>query len=97
MEDLSSKQKETRKLQQALLAALLDMSPQHYQATELPPQHNWMSTRQLANAVNVGVYRARHLLLNMLDRKEVIVTDGPIGKSLRWYPTALLVVNKDDT
>ncbi|MEG7436082.1 hypothetical protein V6E04_18645, partial [Serratia marcescens] len=54
-----------------------------------------LSTRQLANAVNVGVYRARRLLLDLVSRKKVIVTDGSINNSLRWYPTALLNGDND--
>ncbi|NIA32876.1 hypothetical protein G4234_03975 [Serratia marcescens] len=90
MEALSPKQKEIRQLQHDLLQTLFAQSPRQCPVAGLPPQQQWLSTRQLANAVNVGVYRARRLLLDLVARQEVIVTDGSINNSLRWYPTALL-------
>ncbi|MBH3136624.1 hypothetical protein I5M99_07265 [Serratia marcescens] len=90
MEALSPKQKEIRQLQHDLLQTLFAQSPRQCPDTGLPPQHLWLSTRQLANAVNVGVYRARLLLLELVAKQKVLVTDGSINNSLRWYPTALL-------
>lgn len=95
MEALSPKQKEIRQLQHDLLQTLFAQSPRKCPIGGLPPQQQWLSTRQLANAVNVGVYRARRLLLDLVSRKKVIVTDGSINNSLRWYPTALLNGDND--
>ncbi|CAI1005689.1 Uncharacterised protein [Serratia quinivorans] len=89
MEALSPKQKEVRQLQQALLQALLTQSPQPSPFTGVPPQHEWLSTRQLADSIDVGVYRARNLLLEMVAKGEVVVSSGSIKNSLRWYPAAI--------
>ncbi|MCZ5067654.1 hypothetical protein O5824_27410, partial [Escherichia coli] len=70
MEALSPKQKEIRQLQHDLLQTLFAQSPRQCPDTGLPPQHLWLSTRQLANAVNVGVYRARILLLELVAKQE---------------------------
>lgn len=96
MEALSPKQKEIRQLQHDLLQTLFAQSPRKCPVAGLPPQQQWLSTRQLANAINVGVYRARRLLLDLVARQKVIVTDGSINNSLRWYPTALLSGDNDD-
>ncbi|MEW7001577.1 hypothetical protein M5585_21795 [Serratia ureilytica] len=70
MEALSPKQKEIRQLQHDLLQTLFAQSPRKCPIGGLPPQQQWLSTRQLANAVNVGVYRARRLLLDLVSRKK---------------------------
>lgn len=96
MELMTLKQKETLQLQQNLLITLLTQSPQPSVTRELPPHHLWMSTRQLANAVDIDVYRARRLLLDMVTHQKVLVTDRAIKNSLRWYPSALLNSSNGD-
>ncbi|QHA87181.1 hypothetical protein [Serratia rhizosphaerae] len=88
MEVLSPKKKEIRQLKQRLLYALLTLSPPLTQENELPPQHEWLSTRQLAEYINEGVYRARNLLLEMVANGDAIVSHGSVKNSLRWYPAA---------
>ncbi|MEX0633028.1 hypothetical protein M8494_17040 [Serratia ureilytica] len=43
-------------MQHDLLQTLFAQSPRKCPIGGLPPQQQWLSTRQLANAVNVGVY-----------------------------------------
>lgn len=77
--------RESRRLQHALLIALQQSAPP-VTSNRLPPQASWPSTRQLAMAVGIGIYRARYLLLNMVRKNHVIVSDGSINNSLRWFP-----------
>lgn len=77
---------DTFKQQQRLLTALTNISPMPHE-NKLPPQETWPSTRQLAKAVNIGIYRTRYLLLDLVKRKQILVTDRAINSSLRWFPT----------
>ncbi|MFI8416094.1 hypothetical protein ACQKDS_06465 [Serratia sp. NPDC078593] len=95
MEMLSPKRQETRQLQHALRQALLTHSPRSTDGKTPPDQHEWLSTRQLAEYINVGVYRARNLLLELVAQGDVIVTSGSVKNSLRWYPTALTAAHND--
>ncbi|WP_183096623.1 hypothetical protein [Gibbsiella quercinecans] len=89
MDELSPKRKETQQLCQTLHQALLLVSPRPLKSGELPPQEQWLTTRSLAEVINEGVYRARTLLLKMVELGDVLVSSGPVKNSLRWYPTAL--------
>ncbi|HEJ9095986.1 hypothetical protein [Serratia odorifera] len=86
MEALSPKKQEIQQLQRALRQALLTLSPPPECGKPPSNQHEWLSTRQLAEYIDVGVYRARNLLLDMVEKGEVIVTCGSVKNSLRWYP-----------
>ncbi|WP_236553243.1 FaeA/PapI family transcriptional regulator [Serratia marcescens] len=52
-----------------------------------PPPGEWPTTRQLAESNDITIYQARNLLLNLAGRGKVLVTPGPVNKSLRWYPS----------
>ncbi|VTR51663.1 Uncharacterised protein [Serratia fonticola] len=52
----------------------------------LPPEKSWPSTRQLAMAIDIGIYRARYLLLDMVNKNYIVVSDSAINNSLRWFP-----------
>lgn len=77
---------DTLKQQQRLLTILKKMSPMPHE-NKLPPQETWTSTRQLAEASNIGIYRTRYLLLGMVKKKKILVTERAVNHSLRWFPT----------
>ncbi|WP_447889704.1 FaeA/PapI family transcriptional regulator [Serratia fonticola] len=52
----------------------------------IPPPDTWVKTRQISDALNISIYKARQLLLDLVKLDLVIVSDGPIKNSLRWYP-----------
>ncbi|HEI8868130.1 TPA: hypothetical protein SLG40_003685 [Serratia odorifera] len=86
MEALSPKKQEIQQLQRDLRQALLTLSPPSECGKPPLNQQKWLSTRQLAEYIDVGVYRARNLLLDMVEKGEVIVSAGSVKNSLRWYP-----------
>jgi len=96
MKSLSPKKEEILQLKINILMALLTQSPRPYHITDLPPQHLWLTTRELANAIDVDIYQARRLLTSLVDDGKLLVTDGVINNSLRWYPIALQHTNKND-
>lgn len=77
---------DTLRQQQRLLTVLKKMSPMPHES-KLPPQETWPSTRQLAEATNIGIYRTRYLLLGMLKTKKILVTERAVNNSLRWFST----------
>lgn len=51
-----------------------------------PTPGTWPTTRQIANAHGISIYKARLVLLELVRQGHVIVSDGAINNSLRWYP-----------
>ncbi|NYA16566.1 MULTISPECIES: FaeA/PapI family transcriptional regulator [Serratia] len=45
----------------------------------------WLSTRQLAEHCQLGIYQARHLLLKLVEAGYVQATPGTKGSTLRWH------------
>ncbi|CAI1530839.1 Uncharacterised protein [Serratia fonticola] len=76
---------ESLRLQHALLNVLQQLAPPVTNHT-LPPEKSWPSTRQLAMAIDIGIYRARYLLLDMVNKNYIVVSDSAINNSLRWFP-----------
>lgn len=68
-----------------ILITLINLSPSPNENSP-PPENTWAATRQISNAHNVSIYKARLLLLELVNQGLVIVTDGPVNNSLRWYP-----------
>lgn len=52
----------------------------------IPKTETWPTTRQIANVHGISIYKARLVLLELVRQGHVLVSDGPINKSLRWYP-----------
>lgn len=80
------KQREQQRLQHQLLSTLLRLSPPAISST-YPPETEWCSTRQLADAHNISIYKARILLLGMVKNGEVVVAPQRVNNTLRWYPS----------
>lgn len=55
----------------------------------VPPQNNWPSTRELADDMDISIYKARYLLMKLETCGKVISTKKSIMKSIRWYLTAI--------
>lgn len=86
IKNLSHKQQEQRRLQHQLLLTLQRLSPPD--ASHATPQEkDWCTTRQLADAHNISIYRARILLLDMAKRGETVVSPQRVNNTLRWYPS----------
>ncbi|OJT44265.1 FaeA/PapI family transcriptional regulator [Serratia plymuthica] len=73
-------------LYQDVLMTLVTLTPRPLEGHVLPSQDTWVKTRQIADAHNISIYRARLLLLGLVEIGLAIVSDGPVKKSLRWYP-----------
>lgn len=54
----------------------------------IPPQDTWATTRQISNALDISIYQARLILLDLVKYDLVLVSDRRLNKSLRWYPHA---------
>lgn len=52
----------------------------------IPPADVWVTTRQISDVHDISIYKARLLLLDLVKLGLVIVSDGPVNNSLRWYP-----------
>lgn len=81
----TDKREETLRQQQALLGTLKKISPKVYE-NKLPPQETWPSTRQLVKAHDISIYRARYLLLDMVKKNMIMVSDRNLSHTLRWFP-----------
>ncbi|HFX6839204.1 TPA: hypothetical protein ACIFNH_001616 [Serratia marcescens] len=81
-----SKQQELQNLQQHLLTTLHNLCPSAME-TPPPPPGEWPTTRQLAESNDLTIYQARNLLLSLTGKGKVLVTQGPVNNSLRWYPS----------
>lgn len=87
MKSKSPKQQERQLLKKRLLYALQLLSPPLERYNHCPPQTEWPSTRQLADPLDISIYKARIILLDMVKEGEVVVSTQPINNSLRWYPS----------
>ncbi|MDT3254053.1 hypothetical protein QZQ97_24355 [Serratia sp. root2] len=85
MTELKVTRRESLRLQHALLIVLQQLAPP-VTNNRLPPQTSWPSTRQLAMALDIGIYRARYLLLDMVRKNHIVVSDRAVRNSLRWFP-----------
>ncbi|MGL1813978.1 UNVERIFIED_CONTAM: hypothetical protein GPA08_22550 [Serratia marcescens] len=78
-----------RQAQQHLLKTLLntlhEIAPKKIGDT-LPPCQEWPSTRQLADAHDISIYKARLLLLDLVKNGLVTVCIPKANSTLRWYP-----------
>jgi hypothetical protein len=73
-------------LKQAILTTLQNIALSINTHDQVPPPSSWPSTRQIAEAHNMSIYKARLLLLDMVNKGLVTVSDRAISNSLRWFP-----------
>nr|ALG88718.1 Hypothetical protein [Pectobacterium carotovorum] len=69
-----------------ILITLRTLIPRQSKGQIIPPQDVWVTTRQISDAHDISIYKARLLLLDLVKLGLVIVSDGPVNNSLRWYP-----------
>lgn len=69
-----------------VLMTLRTLTPRPAPGQIIPPPDVWVTTRQISNAHDISIYKARLLLLELVKLGLVIVSDGPVNNSLRWYP-----------
>lgn len=67
---------------------LLALTHSRVNATVVPPQDTWATTRQISDALDISIYQARLILLDLVKYDLVLVSDRRLNKSLRWYPHA---------
>jgi hypothetical protein len=77
---------EQRRLQQQLLHTLRQCSSPA--STPLSTYTDWPSTRQLADALGISIYKTRHLLLDMASQNLVMVTRRGGHQILHWHPVS---------
>ncbi|WP_156964151.1 hypothetical protein [Trabulsiella guamensis] len=83
---ISSCNKKLAKQQQQQL--LLQILLQHFAHAEncAHDKTEWPSTRQLANAMDISIYKARVLLLEMVNDDLVEVYQTGTRRPLKWSP-----------
>ncbi|WP_273974756.1 MULTISPECIES: FaeA/PapI family transcriptional regulator [Serratia] len=69
----------------AILMTLFQLAPPLNNGV-IPRSENWPTTRQIADAHNISIYQARYALLGLVALGRVLVSDGAVNNSLRWYP-----------
>ncbi|CAI0993536.1 TPA: FaeA/PapI family transcriptional regulator [Serratia fonticola] len=67
---------------------LLALTHSRVNGPVVPPQDTWATTRQISDALDISIYQARLILLDLVKYDLVLVSDGRLNKSLRWYPLA---------
>lgn len=73
------------RLHNEILMTLLKMVS-HLEENTIPPPSKWPTTRQIADAHDISIYKARLLLLELVKQGRVVVSNLPVSNSLRWYP-----------
>ncbi|MBH1930451.1 FaeA/PapI family transcriptional regulator [Serratia rubidaea] len=81
---IQGKKLEQRRLQQKLLHVLRQCSL--HSSAQSPEHADWPSTRQLADALGISIYKARHMLLEMANHNLVLVARQGKHHALHWYP-----------
>lgn len=69
-----------------VLMTLRTLTPHRSRGEGIPPPETWVKTRQISDAHNLSIYKARLLLLDLVQLGLVIMSDGLVNNSLRWYP-----------
>lgn len=83
---ISAGQAKKIELQQAILITLKNCAPPNNTLEcPLPPPSTWPSTRYIADAHDISVYKARLILLDMVEKGLIIVSERAINNSLRWF------------
>lgn len=75
-------------LYQEVLMTLLALTHSRVNGRVVPPQETWATTRQISDALDISIYQARLILLDLVKYELVLVSDRSVSKSLRWYPHA---------
>lgn len=81
----SSKYAPQNPLHKKIIQSLHKMAPPSNEG-HFPPQSEWPSTRQIADTNDLSIYKARLLLLELVRKNQVMVSDQSVKHSLRWYP-----------
>ncbi|TXE66632.1 hypothetical protein [Serratia nematodiphila] len=69
-----------------VLLTLRTLTPRPSRGQIIPSPDVWATTRQISDAHDISIYKARLLLLDLVKLGLVIVSDGPVNNSLRWFP-----------
>lgn len=81
----SSKYEPQNPLHKKIIQSLYRMAPPSDDGN-FPPQSEWPSTRQIADTNDLSIYKSRLLLLELVKKRQVMVSDHSIKHTLRWYP-----------
>ncbi|OKB66620.1 hypothetical protein BHU62_11940 [Serratia marcescens] len=65
-------------------SALVELSHNEKRKVEGEKQETWPGTRELAEQCDVDIYRARALLLKLVEQKLARKSEKRFHKSLRW-------------
>ncbi|ALL40420.2 hypothetical protein AR325_25675 (plasmid) [Serratia marcescens] len=82
---LQKRQKQRHLQQQQLLSLLRECASASME--RIPPDTEWLTTRQLADALGLSIYKTRHLLLDLVSQGHVVAINHGHGarNGWRWY------------
>lgn len=78
------------KFHHEILMTLLRLTPERKKEPSPPAPEKWVTTRDVADAHQISIYKARQILLALVTRDLVMVSDGKVNNSLRWYPKVFM-------
>lgn len=74
-----------KKGQQELLEAIIGYTSRPSSGTS-GQEPCWLTTREIADLCDFSIYKARYLLLDLVDKGYVAMSGGGISNSLKWRP-----------
>lgn len=81
---MSSYEKKKRELiTSKLMNTLSQLSTYKSISPDTPPEQ-WLSTREIADQCQLGIYQTRYFLIILEDNNLVVRTSKPVSNSLRW-------------
>lgn len=81
----SIKQLEQHHLKKKALMILCRLAPFQDNIDVLPSHDQWPTTRQLADELDISIYKMRHLLLEM-SALGLVIGRKSNNKTLHWFP-----------
>jgi ribosomal protein S25 len=90
----SSETEKKKIIKKQLINSLSELCAVKCISPETPPE-KWLSTREVADQCQLGIYQARYFLLQLAEENLVVTTSGSVNNALRWritdhscYPTS---------
>lgn len=81
-----SETKKKKIIKKKLISSLSELCAVRCISPETPPE-KWLSTREIADQCQLGIYQARYFLLQLAEEQLVVTTSGSVNNALRWRIT----------
>ncbi|MBB1580664.1 FaeA/PapI family transcriptional regulator [Serratia sp. OS31] len=81
-----SETKKKKIIKKRLISSLSELCAVRCILPETPPE-KWLSTREIADQCQLGIYQARYFLLQLAEEQLVVTTSGSVNNALRWRIT----------